>query len=200
MAGVLIKDATGDGFAAKVDNFNRLRTFATSTTQEHHGTGIGVNFMFSNVAQADTLTLPDATSNASILYIKNTNANALLVVTKISFSSDTAGVVARLVKNMALGTIGANTSGIPANLNFQSGVVAASDLEVWDEAGAGITGLTSGETLEAYSLGLGRTVENIDGGIDIGPNNTLVLQLSNTTGGAAEVSAAVRAFYESTSI
>lgn len=200
MAGIFIKDATGEGFSAKVDNFNRLRTFSTSTTQEHHGTGIGVNFMFSNLDQADRITVPDATTNASVLYLKNTNANALLVVSKISLSASAAGAVVRFVKNIEAGTLGANTQGTPVNMNFQSGVVAAADLQIWDETGSGISGLSGGTAFDASTLGAGRSLAPIDGGIDIGPNNTFTIQFSNNTGGPIEVTTSIRAFYESTSV
>ena len=202
MAGGIIKDGTGEGFSAKVDNFNRLRTFATSTTQEHHGTGIGVNFMFSTQAQARTLTLKNA-DDGPMLYIQNTNPNALLVITQITVGTSAGGVIATIVKNNVIGTVGANVSGSPKppNLRFDSGVVAQATMHVWDETGTtGITGLSGGADLETNPLALGRTPENIDGGIDLGAGNSLTISLSNNTGGAAEVSVAVRAFFESTSV
>jgi len=197
MAGVQIKDATGVGYSAKVDNFNRLRTFATSTSQEHHGTGLGVNFMFSTPTR---LTMANG-DTGTLLYVQNNNPAALLVITKIALSSSVAGVTYSLLKNQIVGTLSNNTSVTPQNLNFQSGVTAQATTQIWNGVGTtGIGGLTGGGVLQIHPLEASSPhIIDINGGIDLGSGNILGLRMTNNTGGNAVVSLSIRAFFESTS-
>ena len=191
-----IKDATGTGNGMKVDGFGRALTFSTSTAQEHHAVGLGVNFMFSSVAQAITLTLPTPQSG-TMLWLRNNNAGALLVVSKITIGSDRAGVAVKYIKNSVLGTPTDNLAGTAANLNFQSGIVAQSTLHIWDETGAGIGGLSGGTDIGSYTVDVGKTTDDIEGGIDLASGNSLGIHMNNSTTGTAEVSVMIRAFFES---
>lgn len=193
----IITDGAGNGHKAEVDSFNRLRAFTTQTTQEHHATTINVSFITSvALSGLRTLTLPNAAGGA-ILLLKNTNPNRFMNIQKILLSSDVSGVVFTLLRNPIIGTLANNTEVIPANLNFGSSNPALAEANAWDEAGTlGITGLTGGLEIDSFIVKDENLILPIDGSITIPNGNALAIIAQNGTGGAAEVSASIRNFFE----
>ena len=115
-----IKDGTGNGFRAEVDNKNRLRTLSVIETGGTTAALIGDLY---NV-NTETISLTSA-SASSILYIKNTNLSPW-VVDRVFYNAgiSTGGsgdFLAEVIANPTAGTlISAGTAITPHNLNFGS--------------------------------------------------------------------------------
>jgi hypothetical protein len=196
MSEVQIGDATGKGFSMKVDNFNRARVFSTSTTQEHHATGIGVAFMWSTVKQARTLTVAGATETP-VFILRNNNPGSLLVIQDIYLSTDTANTSFTYVKNNVIGTIANEVEIIGDNLRFDSGTVAQTSAYSWDEAATGLGGLSGGTDILSHLLPAGFNQDVLNGAMDLNSGNSLTVSVLNS--GGCEVAVTVRGFFESTS-
>jgi len=196
MSHFTIKDGTGTGKMAGVDNANRLKTKAKTNTEEHVvSLEIGNAYFASTVDTANTLTL--ATGNTyRMLYLKNDSSDTI-VVEKVLSSSDTAGLVLFWTRNPTLGSVGANNVHVPANLNFSSNKTAVGTFHSWDETGTeGISGLSGGTVIQSFITDVGFTVHPIDGAIVIPQGSSMLLSMTNGTGGNVEAEVGVRFFYE----
>lgn len=190
----VIEDGTGKGFTAKVDNFNRVRTFSTNTTQEHHAATIGEAFSFTT----SFLSLPNGFTGP-LMYFQNTNPTRLMDIQAIELSGDTADIQWEFRKNDTVGTLSNETQLTVVNTNFGSGKVAQAVAYEWDEVGStGIGGLTAGTVYKRIQAGEGGTPIQPIGATILGANDVWTLVATNATGGAANVAAYVRVFFEGT--
>lgn len=191
-----ILSGTGNGRRAKVNRRNELDVLAFTISEEARISQLdGQSFFLPITDTADTLTL--ATGNTyNILYLKNTSSRNI-IVEKVLSSSDTAGCVMTWVKNPTLGTVGANNTATPQNLNFGSNNEAVGTFHVWDETGtSGITGLSGGTKIKTFITGVGFTIHPIDGAIIIPNGNSMLIQCTNSTGGNVEWECGVRMYYD----
>ena len=115
-----IKDGTGSGYRAKVDNKNRLSTLSVIETGSTTAAIIGDLYNINT----ETISLTSANASA-LLYIKNTNL-VPWVVDRVFYNAgaSTGGsgdFLAEVVANPTAGTlISAGTAITPHNLNFGS--------------------------------------------------------------------------------
>jgi hypothetical protein len=193
---MIIRDGTGDAHRAQVDMFNRLRTFTTMTTQEHHATTINVAFVTAvSLSGVDSLTL-GAGFNGYILALKNNNPQRFMNIQKIVVSSDTSGVNFVVVRNPEFGTLSNNNQVAPAQLNFGSEAPANAEGHVWDEVGSGIGGITGGTSIGSYIVRDEVLPLPTDGSIAVNNGNILAIRAVNGSGGPVEVTAEIRNFFE----
>ena len=115
-----IKDGTGNGFRAEVDNKNRLRTLSVAQSGGISAALVG------DLYNINTETVSLTTANpSSILYIKNTNLSPW-VVDRVFYnagisSGGSGDFLAEVIANPTTGTlISAGTAITPHNLNFGS--------------------------------------------------------------------------------
>ena len=193
-----IEDGTGTGNLAKVDSEKRLIVHADTNSEEHNiSHQFAKSYVMNSADTASTLTL--ATGNTyNFMYLENGSADNLVNIQDIRITTDTAGIVALIVRNSTLGTVTDNNATTPGNLNFGSSNAASGTFHNWDETGtSGIGGLTLGTVLESHILGVGSTVFLYNAALVIDNSSNVVLRLVNGTGGNVEAAATVRFYYES---
>ncbi len=180
------------GNVAQVDEELRLHVKSvTLTGQEDVSRSLGRSFLANAMDTAPSLTtLTGNTSN--LMYLQNTATDKNLIIERVTFSNDVPSLVGATVlgvalKNMVLGSIGANDVHIPVNLNFGSGVAAEALCHTWDESGtAGLSGLTAGVNLGSIVLGVGPIVAFEHTGVTLGPGDNIVLRVVNGSAGSNE--------------
>ncbi len=193
----VLESGEGHPFKQIVDRFGRAKTFATTTSQEHHAAQIEEAYMSSvNQGAFRTLTIPDAFVGP-ILAIKNLNNDRRMSLEVISASANAAGLFFYYTRNPTEGALGANAEIVPINLNFKSTKAPLALVHVWDESGVvGITGHTNGTEFGAVILGVGETDQDIKGAILLEASNILLLNVQNLTGGPIEFTLNSRLFFE----
>ena len=117
----MIKDGTGNGYIAQVDDENRLKVRAVQRSELAHSLDQGSTW---NVGSGFLTLTNDA--QTPILYIKNTGSAALeiglyVLLTKASANGDGSDGVVEILRNPNAGTIVTDeTSAYPVNMNFGS--------------------------------------------------------------------------------
>src|SRR5210317_1734856 len=96
-----IIDGTGSSYQAKVDNKNRLSTFAISEGKIGDASKDGDSF----VLASDFISLTTTASFNALMYIKNDSNKDLLIQTIRSCSDATGTLQFRLLRNPTAGTI-----------------------------------------------------------------------------------------------
>jgi len=192
----LIEDGQGLGYRAGVNENNRLKVSA-SIFSEEHGSSVKGDAYFANTADtADTLTLASG-NTYNMLYLRNDGNAQRVVIEKILVSAAATGLVMKWTRNPVLGSIGANNTHTPPNVNFGSNRSAVGTFYSWDETGTdGLTGLSGGTTVKTFIVGAGFNVFPIDGAIILGQSNSILISLTNGTGSAIEAECGVRFYYE----
>ncbi len=117
----IIKDGTGNGYAAKVNELNQISSNAVSRSVENFGATLGYTF------NVNTGTISLSSSNPSaLLYLRNLGENDLYVGSIGYLLGNSTGgngdLTARVVRNPSAGTIvsSAVDVGDIANKNFGS--------------------------------------------------------------------------------
>lgn len=172
-----IQDGTGKGYLVKVDESNRLRTYATSVTESH--------FVSHDYERAYSISTENQTFNSTnehpILYLRNNNPNLTIILSSVIYSyngGDTnhdRTMVKRVYRNVDAPT--ANFSSLaPQNLNFGSLRSAVVDSYMWDDSASdGMTIDTSGiNNLSTSTVPKGNLVLEEIGSVVI-PYNASVL-------------------------
>jgi len=193
-----ILDGQGTGIRAGVDQFFRLKVFATSTSQEHHASSV-IEEAFALCTGKITPggLVVGAGFNGPVLYIQNQNAERRISVQHISLSSTEDGGIWTLVKNPVRdeSALANNTDIIPDNINFVSGKSALHNADVWDGVGlVGIAGITGGSVVDTYITEGNPIPVPIDGSYIVGSNNIISLNYNGPAGGT--IAATIRFFYE----
>lgn len=194
-----IKNGAGDGgFEWKINSNSRGLVLAVTHTEEHIESLVSGEAYFANTTNtADTLTFADATEGP-VLYLKNTSATKTIVIQKMVASASAAGGVLKMVRNEALGTIGANNVHVPVNSNFGSENTMEADCYNWDETGTvGMTGLTGGIIWKSFVTKAGPEFYPIDGTIILPRNSSITIEYSNNTGGSIEFECGLRMYLDS---
>ncbi len=181
-----------NGNVMEVDGENRAQVLSTVLTEEHHvSQHEGDAYMMNSADTDNALTL--TATEGPILFLRNNSSTQGLIVQDIFVSSDTAGVIVILRKNMTLGTIGNENLHTPVNLNFESGKAADALAYNWDQVGDGLTGLTSGTIILTDYIGVGLTPFSFGGVINLAKDDNIVLSTELTT---AEFTARFRFYFD----
>ena len=184
---MMILDGSGRGFAAKVDSENRLAVEMSGgiegASQASRAWSLGSD------ATATTLTVT-AAGGAMFHIVKSSSAKTAIVVSDVTVSTDTAGVIYSSAIGFSGDTSDSNPSrGIP--LNSGSLIQTSASVEVWDETSDGIGGLTGGAVITNAILAVGTTVVDSGGSVVLSPGGSF----SGAFKGASESTFVVR-FYE----
>ena len=188
-------EGSGKGNVANVGDDLKLQVLATSHNEEHSISFRLADAYVANTADTDdTLTIAAAT-DTPILYIENTSESKAIIIEKIISSSSVAGGVFKWIRNPTLGTIGANNTHNPVNLNFGSNRTARATVYNWDESGgAGMTGLSGGTVLDTFITNVGTTIHPIDGAIVLFQGDRI--QFNYLVAGGGEFECGVRFYYD----
>ena len=184
-----IEDGTGKGFFAKVTSNNEISARSTISTKEHFEAESGNSYVMNTADTANTLTV--TATGGPILFIQNCEDNDI-IIQELTISSNTAGIVARIVRNPILGTIGNNNVHTPVNSNFASSKTATVTAHNWDEVGDGLTGLTGGTVLATVILAVGSNRFGTAGSLIIPKGQRFSVEII----GASEITIDVRFFIE----
>jgi len=158
-----IKDGTGSGREAQVDEENRLRVHATTLAMNEHITDEGGSFNLNSGAAGVTVT---SANESGVLYFKNGEDRRFRIrgiVTILGPSTGGTNCLIRVYKNPTTGTLisDANTSGvISSNRNFGSSLTLADSL-VYNASGTDKT-ITDGSVHIASMSSGGRIFFAID--------------------------------------
>jgi len=188
-----IKDGTGRGFLAKVNELNQVEVSSVGRTEESEVADGGYSF----VASTEVLTL-NSLNDHLLFYIKNTNTIKRLKLWTIHFgynggsTNHNRTMIVKFVTQPSQPT--ANyTSVVPDNFNLGSNYLAEADVYKWNGVGDGMT-YTDGKISSAYIVNKGSTIFDMCG---------IPIQVLNSSTGiiiAAEeigtVSITVRFFYK----
>jgi hypothetical protein len=167
-----LRDGTGSGRMAKVDNDKRLQTSSVITpVSAHIAEDDGQTYMLAS----DFISLTTTGSFNALMYVKNTSATRNLHIETIrTCSTDTGSIQIRLIKNPTAGTIisDANDSD-KLNSNFSSNN-SFSGLS-YAASGDGKT-ITDGENFTQFiNRSPGHSIQEYSGGIILGPGDSIGL-------------------------
>ena len=184
-----IVDGSGKGYRAFVDKEGHLDTHSIIDDISYYHTRNKAQCYSANTTNtADTLTA--TTTGGAILYLRNDSDTYELTISKLMFSAGIAGLVAKVIKNPTLGTIGKQNTHTPVNLNFNSNNPANVTCYNWDETGDGMTGLTVGTTMATFILPASPLIIPVDGAILLKRNDSIQINCK----GAGEFTAFIRFF------
>jgi len=175
-----------------VDDEARGLTLSTVLTEEHHVSLHEGDTYMMNASDSDLALTLSATVGA-ITFLRNNSSTKKLIVSQVIVSSDTAGVIVVLRKNMVLGSIADNNVHIPVNLNFESGKAADALAYNWNQSNNGLGGLTAGTLISADYIGVGRTPIPLGSAIILSKDDNFVIQTELTT---AEFTASIRFYFD----
>jgi hypothetical protein len=150
MSGINIKDATGAGYGAKVDDQNRLKTLSISETEQFH-----INRDNGKVWSLPFENITNTGANDYIFYLKNTGDKDL-AVPKIRLSASAA---TQVEIHIVTGTAGGGGSAVtPVSRNLGSSQSPSATVETDPD----ITGLTTGGTLFLMQCPVANTQYELD--------------------------------------
>jgi hypothetical protein len=173
-----IKDGTGGGYSAKVDNKNRLRTYSVIEDEPTFINRVEQQF-YSGAWGSGGAGIKGATADNWVLYLKNNNDSKLLVVESIKHRTEDGNGSLSIWLNVEGTPGGSLTTLTPTNRNAVSNNEADVDYYRSDN----ITGLSNGrKVLTVY----GKQDENfqkldICGGLILPPGGVLAAKCSDST-------------------
>lgn len=193
----IIENGAGDGgFAAKVDQFNRLLVRSTSSTQEAHANSIGVGFVATIENVNGFLTLPN-TFDGYVTLLRNTSSDRPILLQDVQITGSSDGLIVRFVKDPQFETTTGKEDGTPVNTKFGANQNAPSVYQYWDDTTAnGIQGVTGGTIIENLRLNGAPFVDAVDGAIRVDPGRSFGIRCVNNTGGPVEFFNNTRFFFE----
>lgn len=147
-----IKDGTGSGYLVRVDSKNRLHTLCITIEEETY-----INLNTQQMYTMSISNITPAVANNCIGYIKNTDNQRTMIVTRIRMRCETTATTL-VVRLNATGTPGATTDATPVNRNTGSGNEADGEFYY----GTGITGLTGGDIVGSIYAPAAQPFEDID--------------------------------------
>ena len=169
---MLLEDGQGSGRTCGVNDENRLKVLAVTSTLEHHANAEeGRAFAFIT-QQTPTLVDPSSTSgDVCFAYLKNTNdINIILEEINIRLAGTSQSEIIKILANPTGTPVGGNTI-TPANLNLGSGNVADGTFLAAQE----ITELSGGTELHRIYVGSSNTSSTFNFGQDIiVPKNNVI--------------------------
>ena len=188
-----IKDGTGTGHLAGVNDSNRLDVSASSSPRIYYESRDEEN--------AFGITTPQLTVTSGgerVLYIKNTSSTQNMIITDIrpSWNGGTTNHILALALQLWFGSSAPtanNTASSAGNLNRSSNNTFDLDVEYWDEGAGGMT-IAGGAAALNLLLAQGSTRLEIGGAIILGANDTISFQMTAEETGEATM--IVRGFME----
>lgn len=192
-----IQDGTGTGNAAKVDSKNRLHTATVNTAKEENASANGLAYNLNT----GLITLTNASTKNAVMYIKNNEDFALVIVQLIYQTGASTGgsgnMFVDVVRNPTAGTIvsGATNVEISANRNFGSSRTIAAT------AYKGATGLTFTDGTKFFETILSTTAQRVAiaaGGIVLPKGSSIGINLTTPAGNTSMVAEFVVACYLNT--
>ena len=187
---MIINDATGTGYAAKVTSDNRLAVDAASLSEAGAASRKGGCYVSTTGATADTVTV--TATGGIMLLIKNTSSVESLIIDQVTLSGDNVKTVYKEHIGMTIGTIADSNTGTAISTQTASASIAPVAVYAWDEANNGIGGLSAGSALTVAYATTGVTVFDHDGSTVISPGSNFAIGLKNVSGGVLEAAIAVR--------
>lgn len=187
-----IEDGKGTGILAQVDEEHRFLTRSFSSSEESFISFKGGAYFANTADTADSLTV--STTEARVLYLKNDYAGFDMVFQKFFLSTDSDGVIFKILKNDVVTTVGNNNTHVPVNLNFGSSNNASVTCYNWNEVGTGMTGISGATTLSSFILSKGTTTLPPETTF-ICPKGTAISFSFKSPTGTAEISLGVRLYF-----
>jgi len=185
-----IEDGRGTGYRVRINEENAMIIRGTTQTEEHYICSFSGDSYFLNTATtANTLT--GTATGGPLLYVKNEHPTKQLVIAKLDFGSDTAGILFWLTGQPTLGTIGNNNIVIPPTMLIGATNTPQGIFYSWNEVGDGMTGLSGGSKMNVFVAAVGQTDIPVDGSIILESGAALTFNYA----GAGEISAGIRFFY-----
>lgn len=196
MSDFTIKDGTGQGYRAKVNNNNRLLTTAnTQSTISAVSNEFGQAFSFSALEKAVV-----ANTEYHLLWIKNTNPNNNFLINRVvvSYNGGNTNHNRVVTGRFRLGSIppSANFTSIPGGALNQSknANIPLAEAYVWNGTGSGMTITSSGPIALSGYFRQGFTDIVYDGTFSLGYNNVIDLTMTAEEDGL--VSLVVTGWYD----
>lgn len=192
MVDFTIKDGCGSGNRAKVNSENRLLTSTINRTSAAYSSqDNGQSYMVSTFDTAYTLTA--TTTGGYFLYLKN-NDDDEIVINRIIGNAD-GSTRFELMKNVLIGTIGNNNTHTSVNLNYASSNTNTATCYNWDETGDGMTGISGGTLVGAFTLPAAGLVDlSFDGDHVIPKGSNFAIKVTGI-GGTREVGFFINFFF-----
>ncbi len=185
-----IKDGTGTGKLAKVDDNNRLSTVAVTKTQvadvsESEGKAFAV--------ASNYITLSDTSDFNGFLYIKNTSAEDCYIKSVRISTTEPGFLQCKLIRNPATGTLITDAYDANANpLNFGSEEVFSGD--AYTASGDSKT-ILDGDHLTQFTLpSPGVSLQDYEGTLILPKNKSIALMVKPSA--TTTVGAEIRCWFE----
>jgi len=191
---LIIKDGTGNGFSAEVDEDKDLHTKATTETRALDRTHSGKSYNINT----GTIALTSSTASG-VLYFKN-NESSNFIVEAIAVGVGSAGTTTEmstitLIRNPTTGTLisGASAVSMNQNRNFANPASLSDSLSY---KGAEGNTVTDGDAIAQFFQGAGgRLFAGI--GFELQKGNSLAITIdTNTSSGTTNVYAALIGYLE----
>ena len=182
-----IKDGTGTGNQAQVDNENSLKTISTTIPliaqrSQFDATAFGVSTPLMTVN----------TTGGRVFFIKNTSNNQNVFITDFWFNWNGGNttfnkpIYGQFIFNDTDPTANFVTSSAGV-LNRSSNNTADIQFNYWDEVGNGMTGGDVGIPSFEWTNVAGVTYYNLSGAVILGPNDTIAINLRGEEVGEASI-------------
>ena len=170
----MIRDGTGKGYLAQVDDNNRIHVHSTNSTES--------KYINKFDKEAYTLPIPNISADASdncIVYIKNTSSTKDLLIPRIRHRCSGSDTIVKIYINES-GTPTGGTTLTPNNRNSSSSLKATgtfykgSDISGLDNNGDQVGGIFSkdGDTFQEFAP---------CSDIILGPQGVLTIRVDNAT-------------------
>ncbi len=187
-----IRDGTGQGYLAKVDENNRLEAYVIDRCDcTDNSVRLGESYEF---ATGTFVTLANDTNEHGIIYLKNTSTTKRLMIHELR-TCGTATAKWIMYKNDTGGTLISDANaGTEINHNFSSPHVA--DADVWAASASGKT-RSGGSQMSQHIDEEGHSEINFVGALILGQGDSLTLTatLANAAAGD-QVCVSIHAYYE----
>jgi hypothetical protein len=188
MSDFVIRDGTGQGNRAKVNNLNELIVGATVQTEAAQAAELGQYYKIL-VAEVSA-----STSEYDVLHIIN-NSTKIFTLSSIVFSwnggstNHNRTAIGRIYSNGTVPTANYNTL-TPINFNLQSPLAAPLLCYGWNGVGSGMTQANTGSLMSSIYYGVGRTEALNDDLIVLGYGNSACVSVKAEEAGLMSVSLA----------
>jgi hypothetical protein len=185
---IVIKDGTGGGNEAKIDDNNRLQTKSVSESSLHDNAVTDAQVYY--VSTNGFIDINTLNTETAILYFKNTSTTKQFVIDTVRTCGTQVQKVV-MYQNPSTGTIIDNaTAGQNTNSNFSSSNSAA----LTTYKGADTYTFTDGTHLGQHVNNVGHSSEKTGDALIVGPNDSFGLTFELAASGV--VCAAIEGYFE----
>ena len=188
MSDFIVRDGTGKGNRAKVDDNNRLRMSGVTQSEIYDASNNGLAFAF----PANELSIP--ATEASVFWLQNTDATRNFHIQRVyafwngGSTSHNRTMVARFyATSSAVAPSANNVAMSPINLNTTSNNVPVTTAWKWNGTGTGMTVASNGVLAFTGYTGQGHTPIEFEGAFVIGYNKAINITLQGEEAGLAGI-------------